>query len=61
MNERDLFLSALEIEDPAARKAHLQAACSDNVELLSRVESLLASHEGESQFLQTPVVEQLGD
>ena len=61
MNERDLFLSALEIEDPAARRAHLQSACADNVELLSRVESLLASHEGESRFLQTPVGEQLGD
>jgi serine/threonine protein kinase len=61
MNERDLFLSALEIEDPAARKAHLQSACAGNGELLTRVESLLASHEGASRFLQTPVVEQLGD
>lgn len=61
MNERDLFLSALEIEDSAARKAHLQSACAGNAELLSRVESLLASHEGASRFLQTPVGEQLGD
>ncbi|MFN0018269.1 MAG: SUMF1/EgtB/PvdO family nonheme iron enzyme [Pirellulaceae bacterium] len=61
MNERELFLTALEIEDPAARKAHLQSACADNAELLSRVESLLASHEGESRFLQIPVVEQIGD
>ncbi len=61
MNERDLFLAALEIEDSAARKAHLQSACADNAELLSRVESLLASHERESRFLQTPVVEQLDD
>ena len=61
MNERDLFLSALEIEDPAARHAHLQSACAGNGELLTLVESLLASHEGKSQFLQTPVVEQLGE
>jgi len=61
MNERDLFLSALEIEDPEDRKAHLQAACADDADLLTRVESLLASHEGESRFLQTPVGEQLGD
>jgi formylglycine-generating enzyme required for sulfatase activity/serine/threonine protein kinase/Leucine-rich repeat (LRR) protein len=61
MNERDLFLSALEIEDSAARQAHLQLACADDAGLLIRVESLLASHEGESRFLQTPVVEQLGD
>jgi hypothetical protein len=60
MNERDLFFR-LEIEDLAARRAHLQAACADNGELLSRDESLLASHEGESRYLQTPVGEQLGD
>jgi hypothetical protein len=39
----------------------LQSACADDGELLSRVESLLASHKGESRFLQTPVGEQLGD
>ncbi|MCE9525213.1 MAG: protein kinase [Planctomycetales bacterium] len=61
MNERDLFLSALEIEDSAARKAHLESACADDADLLIRVESLLASHDGESQFLQTPVGEQLGN
>ena len=61
MNERDLFLSALEIEDPKARQAHLHAACADDSELLSRVEALLASHESQSQFLNTPVVEQISD
>src|SRR5215203_49864 len=59
MNERDLFISALELDDPAARKAHLQSACAGDVGLLARVESLLASHEGASAFLQTPVAEQL--
>ena len=61
MNERDIFLSALEIEDPAARQAHLKSACADDVDLLVRVESLLASHDGQSMFLQTPVVEQIAD
>lgn len=61
MNERELFLSALDIEDPAARQAHLQSACADDADLLSRVESLLASHESQSLFLRTPVTEQLGD
>ena len=61
MNERDLFLSALEIEGSAARKAHLQAACAGNVELLARVESLLASHEDHPEFLAIPAVEQLVD
>jgi serine/threonine protein kinase/WD40 repeat protein len=59
MNERELFLSALEVEDSAARKSQLKAACANDPALLARVESLLASHEGASHFLQTPVVEQL--
>lgn len=61
MKERELFLAALEIEDPAARQAHLKTGCGDDVALLSRVKSLLASHEGQSQFLKTPVVEQIAD
>ena len=61
MTERELFLAALDISDPAKRQAYLQDACADNPELLSRVESLLASHEDQSQFLETPVVEQLAD
>ncbi len=59
MNERDIFVSALEIDDPKARRAHLQSACADDPDLLRRVESLLASHEVNSRFLETPVVEQL--
>lgn len=61
MNEQELFLSALEIEDAEARRAHVQTACADNPELLKRVESLLASHESQSQFLNTPVVDQMTD
>ena len=59
MNEQELFLAALEIDDPAERQAHLQSVCADDPELLQRVASLLASHESQSQFLNTPVVEQL--
>ncbi len=61
MRERELFLAALDIEDPAARQAHLKAECADDAELLARVESLLTSHEGQSQFLHTPVVEQIAE
>ncbi|MAG93136.1 MAG: hypothetical protein CMJ48_05240 [Planctomycetaceae bacterium] len=61
MNERELFLSALEIEDPAARRVHLQSVCGGDAGLLSRVESLLASHESQSQFLNLPVVDQIAD
>jgi hypothetical protein len=40
MNERDLFLSALEFDDPADRQAHLRSVCADDADLLSRVEAL---------------------
>ena len=59
MNEFDLFQSALELEDPAARKAFLMSACEHDAALLNRVEALLASHHEQSQFLNTPVVEQI--
>lgn len=61
MKERELFLAALEIEDPAARQAHLKTECADDAALLARVQSLLTSHEGQSQFLNTPVVDQIAD
>jgi eukaryotic-like serine/threonine-protein kinase len=59
MNDRELFLAALEIEDRQARQAHLQSACAGDPALLARVQSLLASHEGPSRFLNTPVAVQL--
>ncbi len=61
MKDRELFLSALEIEDPAARMAHLKNECGDDAALLARVEALLSSHDSHSQFLNTPVVEQIVD
>ena len=61
MNEFELFQLALDIEDPAARKLFLRSACEQNREMLIRVEALLESHDGQSQFLNTPVVEQIAD
>src|SRR4051812_17455342 len=59
MTEREIFLSALEIEDLAAREEHVRAACAGDAALLSRVESLLNINETQSQFLETPVVRQM--
>ena len=59
MKEFELFQLALDIDDPTARKLFLRSACEQNGEMLSRVEALLASHDGQSQFLNTPVVEQI--
>ena len=61
MNEFELFQSALDLDDPAARRLLLKSACQDDPEMLSRVEALLASHEGKSQFLNMPVVQQIVD
>jgi serine/threonine protein kinase len=61
MNEFELFQLALDIDDPAARSSYLKSACEQNGEMLSRVEVLLASHAGQSQFLNTPAVEQISD
>jgi hypothetical protein len=60
VNERDIFLSAVEIEDPSARQAFLHSACAGDTNLLASVEALLASH-GQSQFLNTPVVAQMSN
>ena len=61
MNEFELFQSALDLEDPTARRLWLKSACQHDPEMLSRVEALLASHEGQSQFLNMPVVQQIAD
>src|SRR6476620_4719062 len=57
MQERDIFIAALQIEDPEQRAAHLTAACANDAPLRARVEELLAAHERqESFFLDSPPV-----
>src|SRR5215471_12444025 len=56
MNERDLFIGALQAGDAAARQAYLQAACGGDVALRARVEGLLELHEQAGNFLEAPVV-----
>ena len=57
MNERELFIAALQIEDPAGRVAYLDKACGDDAELPQRVESLLAAFGKAGSFLQKPAVD----
>src|SRR5262245_10075581 len=59
MNEREIFLDALEREDPAARAAYLDAACAGRPALRRRVEELLRCHREDPTFLNVPVMEQL--
>jgi hypothetical protein len=44
MNERSVFLEALEKEGAAERAAFLDQACAGEAELRQRVERLLAAH-----------------
>jgi serine/threonine protein kinase/WD40 repeat protein len=51
----EIFLTALEIDPPAARQAHLDAACRGNQELRLRVEALLKAHGDAGGFLEPPI------
>src|SRR5262245_31827319 len=59
MDERDIFLSALEIEEPAARMAWLAKACGADHELRARLDARLASHADAGDFLAVPAVKQI--
>jgi eukaryotic-like serine/threonine-protein kinase len=56
MNERDLFIAALQIEDAARRSAYLDQACAGDAALRQRVEALLKAHAAsrEESFLTGP-------
>ncbi len=54
MNERDLFIAALQIDDAADCAAYLDKACGGNAELRQRVEALLAAFGQAGSFLQQP-------
>jgi hypothetical protein len=58
MSERAVFLAALELDDPTARAAYLDAACAGDPALLLRVEALLRCHEQAGTFLDVPAVDQ---
>jgi serine/threonine-protein kinase len=51
---KELFEAALE-RGPAERTAFLAQACEGDEEIRQEVESLLAAHEGDSSFMNTPV------
>jgi tetratricopeptide (TPR) repeat protein/serine/threonine protein kinase len=61
MNERSIFMSALERESPQDRLVYLDEACGRDTALRQRVEALLASHERAGSFLDMPVPERLAE
>jgi serine/threonine protein kinase/tetratricopeptide (TPR) repeat protein len=54
MSELDLFIAALERDDPAERDAYLAQACGGDVDLRRRVERLLRLHQQAGSFLEPP-------
>src|SRR5947207_15637904 len=57
MSERDIFIAALQVEDPAQRQAYLDEACARQPELRPQVEHLLRLHEGAGSFLEKPAAD----
>jgi hypothetical protein len=60
MTEQTIFLAALEIEDPVARATYLEKACGEDAALRRQVMSLFGAHERSGEFLDVPVVKQVG-
>lgn len=51
---KDVFLSAVEVADPAARAAYLDRECGDDASLRRAVETLLNAHARVGDFLSDP-------
>jgi serine/threonine protein kinase len=58
MAERDIFIAALQKDDPAERQAYLDEACAGQPGLREQVESLLRLHENAGSFLEQPAAAQ---
>jgi serine/threonine protein kinase/tetratricopeptide (TPR) repeat protein len=54
VTEREIFLGALEIADPAARKAYLDRACAGDKTLVGHVEDLLEIHAKGGSLFESP-------
>src|SRR5262249_53597651 len=54
---RDVFIAALQIEEPAERSAYLDRECGGDAALRQRVEALLAALGQAGSFLQQPAAE----
>src|SRR5215471_17673171 len=52
----DLFLRALEVGDPAQRRAFVARACGGDAELAAQVEALLRASDNAGSFLERPAL-----
>jgi serine/threonine protein kinase/tetratricopeptide (TPR) repeat protein len=60
MSERDIFIAALQKDDPAERRAYLDEVCAGQPQRREQVEALLRLHENAGSFLARPAVEPAG-
>jgi hypothetical protein len=56
VNEREIFVEALEKASLEERRTYLDTACGENAALRSRIELLLKSHENAGSLLDHPVL-----
>jgi serine/threonine protein kinase/WD40 repeat protein len=54
---KEVFLAALEKDQPAERLAYLDAACGPDLELRQQVDALLARHAAAGSFLEAPAAD----
>src|SRR5262245_33274937 len=58
MNERSIFIEALEKTNAAQRAAYLDAVCGEDVAMRHRSEKLLGAHEAAGGILDHPALPQ---
>ncbi|MBW3599679.1 MAG: hypothetical protein KY475_20715, partial [Planctomycetes bacterium] len=54
MDERSIFLNALDKNEPQERAKYLQEACGENQRLRRQVEELLRASRDAGEFLESP-------
>ncbi|MBA2115133.1 protein kinase domain-containing protein [Bremerella alba] len=59
LNEKSVFLAAIDIADTRQRATYLNKTCGGDSLFRKRIEALLVEHERSGQFLNVPVLEQL--
>src|SRR5229473_1107370 len=60
MNEREIFITALNKQNAAERAMFLDGACGSNADLRERVEALLREHDQLGSFLESPAGPPMG-
>jgi serine/threonine protein kinase/WD40 repeat protein len=51
MNERSIFMEALDFDEPRQRSAYIERACGDDERLRARVEALLRRHHADDELV----------